>query len=603
MRIEREQAYMPPRLGLWLLQGLILLLFIILCSRFWYLQILRGSDYASLAEANRTRTEEIFATRGMIFDRNGEKLAIDDITYDITIIREDCPNPEATIARLATILGTERSELQETYYESRAQRTIYEPTLVLEDIDFEEVAAIESNIMFLPGVYIETNARRNYPQGAAFAHILGYVAEANQEDMATIPELSLGDTVGRQGIELIFENILRGTKGEYLNERNVFGKVLSRELQEPPYSGENLVLSLDAHIQNEIIEIMEGQAGTVVVMDPHSGQLIAMVTLPSYDNNLFVQGFSHQEWNEISTNIYSPLQNRAIQSMYPPGSVWKVMMAGLFLSAGVDPEEEVYCSGSHTYGNNTFECWRAGGHGNMNLSEALEQSCDVYFYVKGEEMGINNISDYAFQSGFGNLTQIDLPNEKAGLVPTREWKLERYNEPWQGGETLNVSIGQGQTLVTPLQVAVFISSLLNGGDILKPQILLDAPREVLSQTPITEEQSQLIQDIMISTATHGTARVLTQPNPEIIVGGKTGTAQVVSLQMDGSRRLSNEELEYLRRDHAWIASFVKYQEQEYVIVTMIEHGGGGSTVAGPITRDVIDCLIDDNFEENPIDIN
>ncbi len=593
MKIEREQSYQPSRHGLWLLQGLIALLFIILCSRFWYLQILKGQEFASRAEANRTREEKIFAGRGIILDRNDTKLAIDNITFDLTIIREDCPNIEKTLAFLATILGMDKAELTKNFEESRKKRTSYEPTLVINDINFEQVAAIESFINVLPGVYIQTNARRYYPDGAPFAHILGYVAEATKEDMEKIPALDVGDNVGRQGLEYVFEERLRGIKGEYKNQRDVSGKVLAKELQIPPRSGEDLTLAFDADLQHAIIEIMGDQQGSVIVMDPHTGELHAMVTLPSYDNNLFVRGFSHAEWNELSTDIYYPLQNRSIQSMYPPGSIWKLMMAALFLEEGVDPKETVYCSGEHAYGNNIFRCWREHGHGHVDLEKAISDSCDVYFYEKGVEVGIDRIEEYAKASGFGKKTGIDIPNEKEGLVPSKEWKLRRFNEPWQGGETVNVSIGQGQTLVTPLQVAVYISTLVNGGNVLKPQVLLTDEAEITAKAPITPEQAKIITDYMIETATKGTARVLSSTNPYITIGGKTGTAQVVKLKFDGERRLDTDEIEYLQRDHGWIASFAQYEGRDFVIVAMIEHGGGGSSAAGPVVRDVINYLYKD----------
>ncbi len=597
MRIERDQHnYQPPTTGLWLLQGLVLLLFIILCSRFWYLQILRGEEFTQLAEANQTRIEKIFASRGIIFDRNYTKLAKDNLTFDITIIREDVTNAEVTIALISSILGLDKNLLMKTYTESSKKRTRFEHTLVLSDITFEQVAKIESNMLFLPGVSIQTNARRFYPEADAFAHILGYVAEASEKDMDKNEELAFGDIVGRQGLELVFEDTLRGTKGEYRNRRDVLGKVLAKSLEKEPETGENIILSLDADLQHKIIEIMGEYSGSVVVMDPYNGQLHAMVTLPSYDNNLFVRGFSHQQWSEVINDFRTPLQNRTIQSVYPPGSVWKIMMAALFLQEGIDPEEEVYCPGYMKYGNNISRCWRDGGHGHMSMEEALQNSCDVYFYDLGVKTGIDKISAFAQLSGFGHKSGIDIPNENGGLVPSKEWKLRRYGEKWQGGETLNVSIGQGQVLVTPLQVAVYISSLLNGGKILKPQVLFTEVPEVINETPSTAEHRELLQQFMVATVEDGTARVLNQKNPEIIVGGKTGTAQVAKLQFDGNRRLKTHEMEFYTRDHAWISAFVKYKNRDFVIVTMVEHGGGGSSVAGPVTRDVIKYMYRDVLE-------
>lgn len=597
MKLASQHTYQPPKTGLWLLQALIVLLFIILCSRFWYLQILKGEQYALLAEANKTRTEKILATRGMIFDRNYIKLAQNIITFDVSLTREDCPDVMSTLFSLATVLGIDEGILQENFEQYSKGKSIYTPIPVLKGIAFEDVAKIESRTLFLPGISIQTALRRDYPTGSSFAHILGYVAEANQTDISSNSQIALGDVVGRQGLELEFEDILRGTKGEYKNQHDVLGRVVERELQQEPLSGQNLVLSLDIDLQDKITEIMGDYAGSTIVMEPHSGHILAMVTLPTYDNNLFVRGLTHEQWENLSTDIRHPLQNRAIQSTYPPASVWKILMSALILSEGIDPKKTVYCPGEIKIGNRTFRCWRRGGHGHVDMEKALMQSCDVYFYEMSNNIGIDKISEFAYASGFGVPTGIDLPSERGGLVPTREWKLKRYGEPWQRGETINVSIGQGQVLVTPLQIATYISSLLNDGSILKPQILFSAQKEVHLKSPSTDKERALLKSYMELTAKSGTAKVLAQKNPEIIVGGKTGTAQVVKLQMEGDRRLTTEEMEYFERDHAWITGFAQYKGKDVVIVTMLEHAGGGSSMAGPIAYEVLHYIYKDENKE------
>ncbi len=582
--------YQPPKFGLLFLQVLIASLFIILCARFWYLQILKGQEYAERAEANRTRTEKIFAPRGIIYDRNNKKLAENNIIFDLTIVREDCPDIAGTIAKVAIILGVDKDALQKRYDNARKRAGNFEPLPILKDISFEEVALIESYSLFLPGLQIQTQSRRFYPEGEAFAHVLGYVAEADEKEIKEYPALDMGDSIGKQGLELTVENRLRGIKGEYKNQRDAFGKILFKDLQTQSQPGESIVLSLDADLQHKIIDIMDDYIGTVIVMNPHNGHILSAVTLPSYDNNLFVSGLSHAEWNRIVNDERYPLHNRAVQSMYPPASIWKIMMADLILANNISPDQEVVCTGSVKIGANTFRCWHRGGHGRVNLAKALMVSCDSYFYLMGEELGISKIAAYAEACGFGATTGVDLPNEKAGFVPTAEWKREKLNEVWRAGDTVNVAIGQGQTLVTPLQVASYISSLLNGGKLLKPQIFLSAEAEINSTTPTSFASRELIKQIMVNTASYGTASVLTRKNKNILIGAKTGTAQVKKLQMQGGRVLRNDELDFKSRDHAWMVSFAQHKGKDVVIVVMLEHGGSGSSNAGPVVADIINYI-------------
>ena len=435
-----------------------------------------------------------------------------------------------------------------------------------------------------------THSKRHYTQGEAFAHILGYVAEASESELAADPDLALGDTVGRQGLESVLEPILRGRKGLYRLEVDVLGRPLSRTLVEAPHSGHNVTLALDARLQHAVMDAMGDYSGCVVVMDPDTGKLLALVTKPSYDNNLFIGGLSQKDWDALRNDPRFPLQNRAIQSIYPPGSVWKLMMAGMLLEHGIEPSEKVFCPGTYTLGNHTFRCWRRWGHGQVDMAQSLIWSCDVYYYTMGEKLGIDNIEAFAKACGYGRTTGIDLPHENSGLVPSRAWKLRRFNEPWQGGETVNVSIGQGHTLVTPLQTAVFLASLINGGDLLKPQLLDDAPREIKGKSPISAAHRELILDYMVRTveAEGATAKILKRPDMRI--GGKTGTAQVVKVQMQGERRLKAAEMEFLQRDHAWIGSWGEKNGRRIVVVTMLEHGGGGASAAGPVTKAVYDIL-------------
>ncbi len=589
MKIEVDtEAYQPRKNGLFLLLTLVGLFFFTFIIRFWYLQIHRGSEYTQQAQANRLRQERIYASRGIIRDVNGVVLAENRPAFGLALIREDCPDIPATLAAVSTWLGIPQEQLDARFQQDRHRIKPFEPILLLSDISFEQVARIEGQLVHWPGIDVITRARRFYPAGQEFSHILGYVAEANEKELAEDSYLSLGDNVGKQGVEYVFEQLLRGHKGLNSVEVDALGRSLGRTLQEKPKNGESLRLCLDAELQKKLFALLGNQAGSIVVLEPHTGRLRALVTAPSYDNNRFTSGLSQKDWESLRDDPRHPLQNRTIQSVYPPGSVWKLMMAGLFLKEGVSPGQKVFCSGSVQMGNRVFRCWSRWGHGNVDLVHSLMQSCDVYYYTLGEKMGIDKINAFAESCGFGIITGIDLPYEKAGIVPSREWKKRRFDDTWYRGETLNVSIGQGYTLTTPLQVATFVAALVNGGKLLKPQLLEDAEPEVRGIIPFSDAHRKFVLEGMRQTVDKGTAGVLRRA--DAVIGGKTGTAQVVRLRMVGERRQRRDEMAYLERDHSWIASWGSKNGEDVVVVVMIEHGGGGGTVAGPIARDVYTVL-------------
>lgn len=588
IQVESE-GYQPPRGGVVFLQVLVGLLFFVFVVRFWYLQVHRGEEFARQAQENRLRQERIFAPRGRILD-DGDKLLADNRTaYGLSLVREDCHDIPATLAQISAWSGIPLPQIWEKYQQDRFKVKSFEPLLLITDIDFDLVARIESEIYTWPGLEIVVRTKRSYTEKELFAHVLGYVAEANEQEMAKDPALAMGDLVGKQGLELELEKQLRGRKGLYDVEVDAHARVLGKALREEPRGGHEVHLSLDRGLQQAAWDALGGEAGCVVVMEPDTGKLRALVTSPAYDNNLFAAGISQRDWDALRTSNRFPLQNRVIQSVYPPGSVWKLVMAALFLERGVNPRETVFCPGQVKLGNQIFRCWKKGGHGAMNMESALVNSCDVYFYLMAERLGIDKLEEFAKACGFGRPTGIDLPHEKSGLVPSREWKKRRFGRPWVRGETYNVSIGQGYTLVTPVQVAVYVAAMLNGGDLLKPQLLNDAPRVVQSRIPAKPETFKFVVDAMRKTAGVGTARVVGRKDADM--GGKTGTAQVVKLKMTaGDRRVRSSEMEYAQRDHAWIATWGSKNGKTYVVVVMVEHGGGGSSVAGPVAKKIYDYI-------------
>ncbi len=584
--IEVESdGFQSPRTGVLLLCSLVVFLFLLFVLRFWYLQMLHGEEYAQMAHANRTRQERVYATRGIILDVQGRLLAENRPAYCLALIREDCPDIPGTLAQVSQWTGTPLPQLQAKFQQDARQVQSFEPQLVATDIPFEQIAGIEQQLYQWPGLIVETRQRRYYPMGELFAHILGYVAEANPEELKADESLSLGDIVGKQGLEDRKEKVLRGTKGLNYVEVDAHGRPLNKYQEKPPVAGSNLTLSLDIDLQRAASEALGEESGAIVVLEPDTGKLRALVTHPSYDNNAFTAKLSPKDWAALVEHPRHPLQNRAIQSVYPPGSVWKLMMAGLFLEQKIDPRSTITCHGQVTLGSHTFRCWKKGGHGTVNMMRSLIESCDVYYYEMAQRVGIDNIERFGKACGFGRPTGIDLPHERSGLVPGRAWKQKRFGEPWQRGETLNVSIGQGFTLVTPLQMAVFVGALLNGGDLLKPSLIENEERKVTSTLLLSASQRNFILEAMRITASSGTAKRVGRP--DAIMGGKTGTAQVVRI---GERRLKKHEMAYLHRDHAWIASWGMKDGKTYVVIVMVEHGGGGGATAGPITAKVYEAL-------------
>lgn len=576
------EGYQVPRTGVALLYGCVAIIFIVFVTRFWYLQMLSGDKFTRLADSNRTRVEQVFASRGVIQDITGKMLAENRPAFGISIIPEDCFDLSATLTQISAWTNL---PLEQIKAEFRPRMRPFEPQLLVSGLDFDKVAQIEQELYQWPGVSIEARQRRFYPKADLFAHILGYVSEANEKEMERDEALSMGDLVGKSGLEIQFEHMLRGKKGRNVVEVDAIGRQLVSTCELEPKAGTNLILSLDADLQKIASDALGEEVGSVVVLEAKTGKLRALVTTPAYDNNLFTARLSQEDWGALQNDPRFPLQNRTIQSVFPPGSVWKLVMVGLLLEQNISPSATIFCSGKVTLGRREFRCWRAGGHGQVDMMRALVQSCDCYFYEMSQKVGIDNIERYAKACGFGSPTGIDLPHEQGGLVPGRAWKRRKYNEPWQGGETLNVSIGQGSTLVTPLQMAVFTAALLNDGALLKPQLLEDSEPEVVNRLPMDKKHREFLLEAMHETAVSGTARRVNRS--DAIMGGKTGTAQVVKI---GAVRLKKHQMAYKHRDHAWITTWGIKDDKEYVVVVMVEHGGGGGSVAGPVAARVYTAL-------------
>jgi len=589
MRLDSETPQQQaPRSGLILLQALVLFVFCLFTLRLWYLQVHKGVTFAEMARDNQLRQVLINSARGRIVDKDGVPLAVSEPSFALGLVREDCDDVNATLAKVAEWTGVDRNVLLETFRRGKKRVKPFEPLILITDLSYEALARIEANSVLYPGLEIVIRQKRYYPTGPLMSHVLGYVAEANEEELEKNPQLSLGDSVGKQGLEYALEDRLRGSKGRKQVEVDAFGRQHNEQILEAPKAGSDVKLAIDSKLQTACTQFLGGEAGAIVVMEPDTGKILALVSEPSYDNNLFVLGVPADKWKELRDNPRHPIQNRVTQGVYPPGSVFKLLMAAAGLSEGfVRPGDVVGCPGSYRVGNREFHDWKKGGHGALDLRGALVHSCDIYFYKLGDRMGIDRLHDYATASGFGTRTGIDLPHEKAGLIPSKEWKRKRFGAAWSRGETVIASIGQGYVLTSPLQVARFVSALINGGKLMKPELVETDPPQVDASLPLKDADRQTIVDAMVSTVEHGTAKSLYRP--DVVAGGKTGTAQVVKL-INADVRAKAKSMPYEQRDHAWLASWGKKDGKAYVVVCLVEHGGHGGEICGPIVRKVYEQL-------------
>jgi penicillin-binding protein 2 len=557
-----------------------------------------GREYRRLSEINSIRLHDIDAPRGLVFDRQGQMIVDNRPSFDLHIILKDAKPLDDTLDRLGQITGLSTEELKEQIRANR-KRGGYTPILLKEDIGRDLLAAIEVQKYDLPGVMVNISPRRHYLQFERAAHLLGYMGEISQNELRNLngSGLKSGDFIGKYGVEKTYENLLRGRRGGQQVEVNATGQVVRVINSVDAIPGQNIVLTIDHDTQIAAENALAGWAGAVVAVDPNNGEIIAMASSPTFDPNMFVVGMSRDQWNALITNPYRPLENKAIQAEYPPASTYKIVtaMAGLEEKV-IDPETTYFCPGYYRYGNRVYRCWRRGGHGEVNLTRAIAESCDVYFYQVGEAVGIDRLAHYASVCGLGTLTGIELGQEAKGLVPTSNWKLKRFGEPWQGGETLSVAIGQGFNLVTPLQMATMIAAVGNGGIRYKPQLVKkmvsventvthEAQPEVIGRIPVPAATMEHIRRGLWSVVNHRKGTAFASRIKDLEYSGKTGTAQVVSRPPDDV--VNQEQIDEMLKDHAWFVAYAPEQEPKIAVAVMIEHGEHGSSAAAPIAREVI----------------
>jgi len=575
---------------------LVVVSFLCLWMRIWYLQILKWQYLTGLSENNRVRMVTLPASRGMIKDRNGETLVSIRPAFNLYLTPEDARNLDSSLDKLAQRISLDREKLKKKISQTKS----FKEVLIKGDIPREEVAFVEENNMSLPGIRIRAEPLRNYVFNNLASHTLGYLGEISKASLERLkdPAYRQGDFVGKNGLENIYESLLRGKKGYKEVEVDVSGRELKTLRKLSPESGNNLILTLDVKIQEELEKLMTETAeqnmnGSVVVMKVQTGEIIAITSKPSFDPNKFAAGISPKNWRDLVTDEWHPLQNRSIHGQYPPGSTYKIVTAIAGLGEGViKPDTSIFCPGHFKLGRGRYRCWKKSGHGFMNLHDALVQSCDVYFYTIGHRLGIDTIAKYAKRFGLGRSTRLGLSQEKKGLVPTTQWKLLNKKEPWQLGETISASIGQGFNLVTPIQQVIMMAAVANRGILLKPYLVkrIEGPEgqlrqeffpEIIGQIGVDPDHLEQVRMALrdVVNGTRGTGKKSRLKN--IIVSGKTGTAQVVRMK-------SNEELEkgeaipVKYRDHAWFVAFAPYEKPVLAVAIIVEHGGHGGATAGPI---------------------
>ena len=580
----------------------ITILFSLLASRLYFLQINDGDKYSQLSKGNRIRLVPLAAPRGVIYDRNGIVLAGNRPSYQLQLVREDTPDLEFTLQNLSKTLKIPYSSLQKTIEKKRSVAA-FKPIVLIDDLDFKKVALIETFQEDFPGVSIVVESRRFYPNHKVAAHVLGYVGvrSEKQKKKLTKDKNRSGLIIGQAGVELLHNQNLIGSDGGKQIEVDHVGRELE-VLSNPvtPIPGNDVYLTIDVQLQQYIHEIMRGKSGAVMVTNPKTGEILSMASFPSYNPNLFSAGISSRSWKRLLNNPENPLENKTIQGIYPPGSTFKMVTAYAGLEEGIiDNETEYMCNGYYYLkGRSTpYKCWRwkFGGHGIVDLSKAIEGSCNVYFYHIAEELGVDKIHDIAKRFGLGKTVGIGLKNEKAGNIPSSEWKQKTFGEPWYRGETPPVSIGQGFVTTTPLQVINFINIIATLGEYVPPHLIASEQPPTPQSLELDKKYLSWIRDGMVAAVNEkrGTARKVRVK--DIPIAGKTGTAQVV-----GHKTLANltdkEKEDKSLQNHAWLAAFGPAYDPEISVVVLVEHGGGGSTAAGPIAKQILDFYFENYYE-------
>ena len=582
------------------------ILLTILLGRLLFLQVVEHEHFTTLSEDNRVNLQPIPPNRGLIFDRNGILLADNLPSYRLAITPEQVDNMPATLDALGeiiTVTGDDRTRFEKLL----RRKPRFEAIPLRFHLNEEEVASFAVNRHRFPGVEIIAGLARHYPHGKLAAHALGYVGRIDEQALQTLDTSNYRGTshIGKIGVEKSFESLLHGTVGVQHVETTAQGRVLRVLRRTPPIPGKNLYLTLDSRVQAVAEAAFGDNAGSAVAIEPATGDILAFVSLPGYDPNPFVNGIGYDDYAALKEDKQEPLFNRALRGQYPPGSTVKPFMGLAGLELGITgSHSRTYCPGFYSLPNSTrkYRDWKRTGHGTVNLHKAIVQSCDVYFYDLALSLGIGRIHEYLDNFGFGQKTGIDIQGELPGLLPSKEWKRRHRNQPWFPGETLITGIGQGFFLVTPTQLAVATAVLANGGHVIQPRIIHaeqennsnelqpHPPVQVKTITINKQEHWDSVINSMVDVvhSARGTARRIGEDSPYQIAG-KTGTAQVFGLKKE--QKYDKETLARELHDHALFIAFAPVEDPKIAVAVIVEHGGGGSSVAAPIARTIMDAYL------------
>jgi penicillin-binding protein 2 len=577
----------------------IMAVFALLFFRLIYLQIIKGEEYRRLSEKNSVRLKSIKSSRGLIFDRNGKLLVENRPSFNLKIVLEDAHPVKQTVKMLSSLINVSNEKLLDNIKKA-GKGAFYKPLLLTKDISREQLAIVEAHKFDLPGIHIDIEPTRHYIYKKTAAHLLGYLGEINLKELKSGKYLGvrIGDSIGRYGIEKTYENYLQGKRGGRQVEVDANGRVIKVLKTVEPISGKDINLTIELDLQQTAEKYLEGKDGAVVALDPSNGDVLVMTSSPRFDQNDFIGGISSKKWKALIEDPGKPMTNKAIQAEYPPASTYKIVTALAGLEEKIiDINTKEFCSGFINYGKRRYGCWYKHGHGEVNVIKAIAQSCDVFFYKLGGKIGVDTLAQYAKGSGLGKSTGILIENERNGLIPTSAWKKKRFKESWKGGENLSIAIGQGYNLVTPLQLAVFISAVGNGGTIYKPRILksiVDTSGNVVKKTepeikgglPAGKETLRIVRKGLLDVVhgVRGTARNYAKIKG-VKIAGKTGTAQVFSRKK--GEKFDNKKLAKTLKDHAWFVCYAPADNPIIAISIMVEHGEHGSSEAAPVAKQII----------------
>lgn len=582
------------------------LFWLLLLVRIYYISIKSNTYYDEIAKQNAIKVEELAPSRGSILDINGKPLSVNKLGFSIGIA------PQLSSSRNKKILDKEidfladnlpsldRKKLKKTYIK-RDSPYSHEYVKVIDFITYDDVIKQFSKISQRENLEIKAASKRYYPYKDLASHVIGYVAKANLKDVQEDEVAKLVGYIGRTGIEKYYNGVLQGQKGEKRTKVTAFNEEIEEIDKRLPTSND-LRLSLDLELQQYISELFAGQSGAIIVMNVKNGKVLAAGSFPEYDLNQFVSGISHEEWTKLANDFNHPFTNKLINGLYPPGSIIKMGVGIAFMESNIlTPYTNYYCTGSFELGGRNFRCWKHDGHGTVNLNRAIRESCDDYFYKGSLRVGIDMISPVLEQLGFAQKTNVDLPYEFVGSVPSRTWKMQKYQKSWYQGETLITSIGQGYFLVTPMQVARHTALLATGYGV-TPHFVdsvdgleIDYGQDETVFNEVQKRYLPTIRKAMYEVVNHPNGTGHRYINTKVKIAGKTGTAQVVGIPQGEKERMKESELEYFKRSHAWFTSYGPYKDPQYVVTVMVEHGGHGGAAAGSVVSKIYDKLLEKGY--------